>query len=70
MTIAIPKATKLTPIERKQLQFSCGNRLNWTDSGNWSGTGKAPNCFIKDSLNNTLLIFIVFLLMHLLQNGI
>jgi len=44
---------KLTQVERNQLEQKCRNRLNWTDGGHWNGTGKAPNCFIKDDLNST-----------------
>ncbi len=52
MSTVLPKPKKLTSIERKQLELKCNNRFNWSDSGNWIGTGRAPNCFIKDDINS------------------
>jgi hypothetical protein len=45
--------TRVGPAQRKVLENKCHNRLNWSDGGHWIGSGKEPNCFIKDEISNT-----------------
>lgn len=50
----IPKPVRITPSKRNELERKCQNRLNWSDGGNWIGTGDKPNCFIKDNLRSSI----------------
>lgn len=52
MTVTLASPAKITSAERKKLEIKCHNRLNWSDSGNWMGVGKQPNCFIKENLKS------------------
>ena len=45
--------TRLGPAQRKELENKCHNRLNWSDGGNWIGSGRKPNCFLKDEITNS-----------------
>ncbi|WP_219703872.1 hypothetical protein [Marinomonas lutimaris] len=52
MDIASSRSTPLSLKEKKELEIKCSNRLNWTDGGYWIGSGKAPNCFIKEKASS------------------
>lgn len=53
-TRVVLESRRLTPVQRRELEHACRNRLNWSDSGRWIGTGAAPNCFMRDALSNRL----------------
>lgn len=46
------KHIRITSSEAKMLEAKCSNRLKWSDSGKWLGSGTKPNCFITDTLHN------------------
>jgi hypothetical protein len=48
------KVVKLTETERSTLERKCNNRLDWTDGGYWTGNGPAPDCDLKEKINNAI----------------
>ena len=50
----ITKSAKISFIERSKLERKCRNKLNWDDAGNWNGSGKEPNCFIRENIKNSI----------------
>lgn len=46
-------STRLLLGQRKALENKCHNRFNWSDGGHWIGSGKQPNCFIKNEISNS-----------------
>lgn len=51
---AIAKPVKVTLQKRKKLERKCRNKLNWSDGGNWIGTGHKPNCFMRENIRNSI----------------
>lgn len=49
-----PVVARLSAEQRSELLRKCHNRLNWSDSGNWIGSGPIPNCFQKERISNHL----------------
>jgi len=49
-----PKSIQIPQAKRKELERKCHNNLNWSDGGHWIGSGKEPNCFMKDEAKSTV----------------
>ncbi|HED32896.1 MAG TPA: hypothetical protein ENJ08_01580 [Gammaproteobacteria bacterium] len=50
----VARLVKVSLTKLKELERKCHNNLNWSDGGHWIGTGLKPNCFIKESLRNSI----------------
>ncbi len=54
MNGTITKPVKVTPEKRKKLERKCRNKLNWSDGGDWIGSGQKPNCFMRENIRNSI----------------
>lgn len=54
---APPETATLSAAARKRLKQQCNNRANWSDGGNWIGSGAPPTCSGKRLTGSSTIIY-------------